>query len=74
MKELVSCAYNMDTGCVELRYSDGRMQRAIFSVSYCGMPDLHNMGNHLLQQKKFSYYSGVLSSPIKNTATVPGPQ
>ncbi|MDY5941512.1 MAG: DUF6061 family protein [Eubacteriales bacterium] len=25
MKELVSCAYNMDTGCVELRYTDGSM-------------------------------------------------
>ena len=25
MKKLVSCAYNMDTGCVELRYSDGSM-------------------------------------------------
>ena len=25
MKKLVSCAYNMDTGCVELRYTDGSM-------------------------------------------------
>ena len=25
MKKLVSCAYNMDTGCVELWYSDGSM-------------------------------------------------
>ncbi|HCU32994.1 MAG TPA: hypothetical protein DF364_04010 [Ruminococcaceae bacterium] len=25
MKKLVSCAYNMDTGCVELRYTDGGM-------------------------------------------------
>ena len=25
MKKLVSCAYSMDTGCVELRYTDGSM-------------------------------------------------
>ena len=25
MKKFVSCAYNMDTGCVELRYADGSM-------------------------------------------------
>ena len=25
MKKFVSCAYNMDTGCVELRYADGGM-------------------------------------------------
>ena len=25
MKTLLSCEYNMDTGCVELRYSDGSM-------------------------------------------------
>lgn len=25
MKTLLSCGFNMDTGCVELRYSDGRM-------------------------------------------------
>ena len=25
MKKLVSCAFNMDTGCVELRYTDGSM-------------------------------------------------
>ena len=25
MKKLVSCAFNMDTGCVELRYADGSM-------------------------------------------------
>ena len=25
MKKLVSCAYNMDTGCVELWYSGGSM-------------------------------------------------
>lgn len=25
MKELLSCAFNMDTGCVELRFSDGSM-------------------------------------------------
>lgn len=23
MKFLISCAYNMDTGCVELKYTDG---------------------------------------------------
>ena len=25
MKKLLTCALNMDTGCVELRYSDGSM-------------------------------------------------
>ena len=25
MKKIVSCAHNMDTGCVELWYSDGSM-------------------------------------------------
>ena len=25
MKKLVSCTFNIDTGCVELRYSDGSM-------------------------------------------------
>ena len=25
MRKIVSCAYNMDTGCVELWYSDGSM-------------------------------------------------
>ena len=25
MKILLSCAFNMDTGCVELRYSDGSL-------------------------------------------------
>ena len=25
MRKIVSCAYNMDTGCVELRYADGGM-------------------------------------------------
>ena len=25
MKKLLSCAFNMDTGCVELWYSDGSM-------------------------------------------------
>ncbi len=25
MKQLVSCEFNMDTACVELKYSDGRM-------------------------------------------------
>ena len=25
MKTLLSCEFNMDTGCVELRYSDGPM-------------------------------------------------
>jgi hypothetical protein len=23
MKRMLSCAFNMDTGCMELRYSDG---------------------------------------------------
>ena len=25
MKKLISCEFNMDTGCVELRYADGSM-------------------------------------------------
>ena len=25
MKNLISCEFNMDTGCVELRYTDGGM-------------------------------------------------
>ena len=25
MKKLLSCAFNMDTGCVELRYADGSL-------------------------------------------------
>ena len=25
MKRLISCAFNMDTACVELKYSDGTM-------------------------------------------------
>ena len=25
MKKLISCDFNMDTGCVELRYADGSM-------------------------------------------------
>lgn len=25
MKTVLSCEFNMDTGCVELRYSDGSM-------------------------------------------------
>ena len=25
MKKLISCEFNMDTGCVELRYADGGM-------------------------------------------------
>ena len=25
MKKLISCAFSMDTACVELRYSDGNM-------------------------------------------------
>lgn len=25
MKELLSCAFNMDSGCVELKFSDGSM-------------------------------------------------
>ena len=25
MKKLISCEFNMDTGCVELRYEDGSM-------------------------------------------------
>ena len=25
MKNLISCEFNMDTGCVELRYADGGM-------------------------------------------------
>ena len=25
MKNLISCEFNMDTGCVELRYADGSM-------------------------------------------------
>lgn len=25
MKKILSCAFNMDTGCVELRFSDGSM-------------------------------------------------
>ena len=25
MKKLLSCAFNMDTGCVELRFSDGSL-------------------------------------------------
>ena len=25
MKKLLSCSFNMDTGCVELRYSDGSL-------------------------------------------------
>ena len=25
MKKLISCEFNMDTACVELRFSDGRM-------------------------------------------------
>ena len=30
MKKLLSCEFNMDTGCVELRYSDG----SLYSI-YC---------------------------------------
>lgn len=25
MKNLISCAYSMDTACVELKFTDGRM-------------------------------------------------
>ena len=25
MKKILSCAFNMDTGCVELRYADGSL-------------------------------------------------
>lgn len=27
MKKLLSCEFNMDSGCVELKFSDGSMMR-----------------------------------------------
>ena len=28
MKKLISCAFNIDTACVELRFTDGKIGRA----------------------------------------------
>lgn len=35
MKTLLSCGFNMDTGCVELRYSDG----SIISINCTAVED-----------------------------------
>ena len=35
MKTLLSCEFNMDTGCVELRYSDG----SIISINCTAVED-----------------------------------
>ena len=32
MKKLLSCAFNMDTGCVELRFSDGSLYSIDFTA------------------------------------------
>lgn len=49
MKTLLSCEFNMDTGCVELRYSDG----SIISINCTAVED--EVANSRFQQSELDY-------------------
>ena len=49
MKTLLSCEFNMDTGCVELRYSDGSM----ISINCTAVED--EVANSRFQQSELDY-------------------
>lgn len=49
MKTLLSCEFNMDTGCVELRYSDDNM----ISINCTAVED--EVANSRFQQSELDY-------------------
>ena len=49
MKTLLSCEFNMDTGCVELRYSDGSM----VSINCTAVED--EVANSRFQRSELDY-------------------
>ena len=49
MKTLLSCEFNMDTGCVELRYSDSSM----ISINCTAVED--EVANSRFQQSELDY-------------------
>ena len=49
MKTLLSCEFNMDTGCVELRYSDDSM----ISINCTAVED--EVANSRFQQSELDY-------------------
>lgn len=49
MKALLSCEFNMDTGCVELRYSDG----SIISIICTAVED--EVGNSRFQRSELDW-------------------
>ena len=57
MKALLSCEFNMDTGCVELRYSDG----SIISINCTAVED--EVANSRFQRSELDWliYNNPLS-------------
>ena len=64
MKKLISCEFNMDTGCVELRYADGSMIAIDCTAVEREVADnLHQRSelDHLIYNDPFSYAELVLN-------------
>ncbi len=64
MKKLISCEFNMDTGCVELQYTDGSMIAIDCTAVEREVADnLHQRSelDHLIYNDPFSYAELVLN-------------
>lgn len=68
MKNLLSCAYNMDTACVEMKYADGTMIAIdTFAVEneFCGNMYHRSELDWLIYNKPLEYVKLVLSGDLE---------
>ena len=64
MKKLISCEFNMDTGCVELRYADGGMIAIDCTAVECEVADdMHQRSelDYLIYNDPLSYAELILN-------------
>ena len=68
MKLLLSCAYNMDTACVELRYSDGStLALDCIEVEnlYCNSPAYRTELDYLIYNDPLAYADLILTGDVE---------
>ena len=64
MKELLSCEFNMDTGCVELRFADGNT----VSIDCTAVED--EVAHNIYQQSELDYL--IYNKPLEYAQLVLG--
>ena len=62
MKQLISCEFNIDTACVELKYSDGSM----IAINYAAVED--EVANSCFQRSELDWL--IYNDPLSYTELI----